>query len=73
MTSSKPGNGVILFGGKVLPFMVEFPEDTLMFQLLNTDPSKKKPLPSDTADTPPEIPAKIADNTTGKEDDNATD
>ncbi len=40
--NSKPGHGLVFFGDTILPFEDEFPEDTLMFQLLNTDPSKKK-------------------------------
>lgn len=36
------GNGLIIFGNTILPFKDEFPENTLTFQLLNTDPDKKK-------------------------------
>lgn len=36
------GNGLIIFGRAILPFKDEFPENTLTFQLLNTDPDKKK-------------------------------
>ena len=39
---SKPGHGLVFYGDTILPFEDEFPEDTLMFQLLNTDPTKRK-------------------------------
>lgn len=39
---SKPGRGLIFFGDTILPFEDTFPEDTLMFKLLNTDPAKEK-------------------------------
>lgn len=42
VTNSGKGNGLIFFGDVILPFEDEFPEDTLMFKLLNTDPNKKK-------------------------------
>ncbi len=51
VANSKPGNGLIFFGDTTLPFKDEFPEDTLMFQLLNTDPSKKKELPTKAENT----------------------
>lgn len=43
VTNSKPGCGLIFYGDTILPFEDEFPENTLMFELLNTDPSKAKP------------------------------
>jgi type IV secretory pathway VirB4 component len=45
---SKPGHGLVFYGDTILPFEDEFPEDTLMFQLLNTDPSKRKLQPLST-------------------------
>lgn len=39
---AKPGHGLVFYGDTILPFEDEFPEDTLMFQLLNTDPTKRK-------------------------------
>ena len=39
--NAKQGDGLIVFGDIVLPFSDSFPEDTLMFKLLNTDPTKK--------------------------------
>ncbi len=42
VTNSGKGKGLIFFGDVILPFEDEFPEDTLMFKLLNTDPNKKK-------------------------------
>lgn len=40
--NAKQGDGLIVYGDIVLPFSDSFPEDTLMFKLLNTDPTKKK-------------------------------
>lgn len=45
---SKPGHGLVFYGDTILPFEDEFPEDTLMFQLLNTDPSKRRLKPLST-------------------------
>jgi type IV secretory pathway VirB4 component len=41
VTNSGAGKGLIFFGNTILPFEDEFPENTLMFQLLNTDPNKR--------------------------------
>lgn len=42
LKARKPGHGLVFYGDTILPFEDEFPEDTLMFQLLNTDPTKRK-------------------------------
>mgnify|MGYP000776354322 FL=1 len=39
---AQPGHGLVFYGDIILPFEDDFPEDTVMFQLLNTDPTKRK-------------------------------
>ena len=39
---SQPGHGLVFYGDIILPFEDDFPENTIMFQLLNTDPAKRK-------------------------------
>ena len=42
ITSAQPGHGLILYGGMVLPFEDDFPQDTEMFRLMDTRPKDEK-------------------------------
>ena len=40
ITNSRPGHGLILCGGTVLPFEDDFPTDTELYRLMNTKPEE---------------------------------
>lgn len=41
VTNNPAGTGLIKFGGKIIPFDMSIPEDSLIYNLNNSDPSKK--------------------------------
>ncbi len=42
ITNSQPGHGLLIYSGTVIPFEDKFPEDTRMFNLMDTKPKSKK-------------------------------
>lgn len=41
ITKNAPGNGLLKFGNKVIPFSMEIPESSLIYQMNNSDPASK--------------------------------
>lgn len=42
ISNSRRGSGLIVFGKTIIPFINEFPEDTELYKLWDTDPNKKE-------------------------------
>jgi hypothetical protein len=40
VTNSQPGEGLILYGGTILPFSDRFPEDTKLYKIMSTKPQE---------------------------------
>jgi hypothetical protein len=36
VTQSEPGEGLILFGGTILPFVDKFPKDSVLYRIMST-------------------------------------
>ena len=40
VTQSEPGEGLILYGGTILPFVDKFPTDTALYKIMSTRPAE---------------------------------
>jgi hypothetical protein len=40
VTNSQPGEGLILYGGTILPFCDRFPTDTKLYRIMSTKPQE---------------------------------
>ena len=41
-THAPPGHGLLIYGGKVIPFEDKFPENTQMYRIMDTKPKEKE-------------------------------
>ena len=42
ITNAPPGHGLLIYGGKVIPFEDKFPQDTQMYRIMDTKPKEKE-------------------------------
>ena len=42
ITNAPPGHGLLIYGGKVIPFEDKFPENTQMYRIMDTKPKEKE-------------------------------
>lgn len=43
ITNAPPGHGLLIYGGKVIPFEDKFPQDTQMYRIMDTKPKEQEP------------------------------